>query len=153
MGKKMRMAKILESITIFDSENVSFRVYMNGFPSMCCSFQRFPGDLLLFPYQNWVIFSKALRWGLKKERPMCPGKKCNYTDLIVLVLSFSVLLKQQVCVFSLMLGSDGKKRKRNPLETSSEISGGWDTSPFLPLLLSYFLVNLFVALSWIPCFQ
>ena len=76
---------------------------------------------------------------------MCPGKRCNYTDLIVLLLSFSVLLKQQVCVFSLMLGSDGTKKKRKPLETSSEISGGWDTSPFLPLLLSYFLVNFFVV--------
>ena len=47
---------------------------------------------------------------------MCPGKKCNYTELIVLLLSFSVLLKQQVCVFSLMLGSDGKKKKENPLK-------------------------------------
>ena len=48
----MKVAKIPKSIITFDSRNVSFTVYINTFPSTYCSFQRFPEDVLLFPYEN-----------------------------------------------------------------------------------------------------
>ena len=108
-----RCSKALQSLT---AKMCHLEFIWMVFLQCAVPFKDFRGTFCYSRIRTEWFSGKALRWDQKKKRPMCPGKKCNYTELIVLLLSFSVLLKQQVCVFSLMLGSDGKKKKENPLK-------------------------------------